>query len=120
MRAPSVALLLALVSCAHATPVASPRVTFPTDEARLSACLDLRDHIVDLYVDDYLAEHNASLSPLDHEAFTVGWREELAKRGTFDRFEQTCFAGLTPGKLRCGMAAKAPDALEACMKLDAR
>jgi len=84
------------------------------------ACLDLRDHIVALYADEYVAENNLSLDRAEKVAFRNGWAEELARKGTFERFEQTCFSGLTPHKFECGMASTTTDGLVACMKLSAR
>lgn len=81
------------------------------------ACLDLRDHIVDLYADEYVSREGLSMSQQERSAFRDGWAEELAKRGTFDRFEQSCFLSLTPSKYRCGMASQTTDGLVACMKL---
>jgi hypothetical protein len=115
------ATAVALIGCAaRASTVRGAADTF-SEGKRETACLDLRDHIVDLYADDYLEKQSADLSPLERVAFSAGWRQELAKSGTFDRFEATCFAGLTPAKFRCGMASTKSDALVACMKLsDAR
>ena len=90
---------------------------FGTEEQRLLACLDLRDHIVDLYASEYVSREGLSMSREERSAFRDGWAEELAKRGTFDRFEQSCFLSLTPSKYRCGMASQTTDGLVACMKL---
>jgi hypothetical protein len=60
------------------------------------------------------------MSPRERTAFRDGWAEELAKRGTFERFEQSCFYSLTPKKYECGMASQTTDGLVACMKLSAR
>ncbi len=84
------------------------------------ACLDLRDHIVDLYADEYVSEQGLSLSSTERTAFRHGWAEELARKGTFEKFEQTCFYGLTPRKYDCGMASTSTDGLTACMRLSAR
>lgn len=116
-----VALVVALAGCGEhsAPPVNVPHrnQVFGTDEQRLLACLDLRDHIVDLYASEYVSREGLSMSLEERSAFRDGWAEELAKRGTFDRFEQSCFLSLTPSKYRCGMASQTTDGLVACMKL---
>lgn len=120
----SIALLVALAGCAargHAkSPQRTSAVAFDTEEQKILACLDLRDHIVSLYADDYLAQQGLEMSAAERTAFRDGWAEQLAKKGTFERFEQTCFYSLTPNKYRCGMASQTPDGLVACMKLSAR
>jgi hypothetical protein len=93
---------------------------FVTLEQRMMACLDLRDHIVDLYADEYVEEQGLSMSGNERVAFRHGWAEELARKGTFERFEQSCYYGLTPHKYQCGMASTTTDGLTACMKLSAR
>jgi hypothetical protein len=93
---------------------------FVNEEQKLLACLDLRDHIVDLYASQYVAREGLAMNPQEGIAFRNGWAEELAKRGTFDRFEQSCFSSLTPKKYECGMASQTTDGLVACMKLSAR
>ena len=93
---------------------------FKTEEQKLSACLDLRDHIVDLYANAYVASEGLSMSPIERVAFRDGWAEELAKRGTFERFERSCFYGVTPRKYECGMHSQTTDRLVACMKLSSR
>ena len=113
--------IVALAGCSarSATPVNAPHRSqaFGTEEQRLMACLDLRDHIVDLYAEEYVSREGLSMSQQERSAFRDGWAEELAKRGTFDRFEQSCFLSLTPSKYRCGMASQTTDGLVACMKL---
>lgn len=84
------------------------------------ACLDLQDHIVNLYADAYVEEQGLSMSGSERVAFRHGWAEELARKGTFDRFEQSCFYGLTPRKYACGMESRTTDGLSACMKLSSR
>ncbi|HZU81851.1 MAG TPA: hypothetical protein VE987_02995 [Polyangiaceae bacterium] len=114
-------LVLALVGCAARTAgtAASPAAAqaFGTEEQKLLACLDLRDHIVELYANEYVSREGLAMSTEQRTAFRDGWAEELAKRGTFDRFEQSCFVSLTPSKYRCGMASQTTDGLVACMKL---
>lgn len=116
--------IAALAGCTQrtATVAASPHRSqaFVTEEQRLLACLDLRDHIVDLYANEYVSREGLTLSREERTAFRDGWAEELAKRGTFDRFEQSCFFSLTPSKYRCGMASQSTDGLVACMKLSSR
>lgn len=110
-----VALAL-IVGCAHTPPPPPKPPQFASDEQKISACLDLRDHITDIYARTYVTTQGMSMSPEDYQAFRQGWAEELVKKGTFDRFEQTCFAGLTPKKFECGMGALTTDAISACMK----
>jgi hypothetical protein len=98
-------------------PAAAPAATFTSNEAKLLACLDLRDHIVDLYATQYVTQQGLSLSTEEKTAFRNGWAEELAKKGTFDRFERSCFSGLTPKKYQCGMQSTTPGGIVACMKL---
>ncbi len=81
------------------------------------ACLDLRDHIVAIYADEYVEQQGLELSSHERAAFRNGWAEEIAKKGTFESFERSCFASLTPRKYRCGMASQTADGLVACMKL---
>ncbi len=120
---PALALLLACTSCgstAAGAPLTAvvPATTFANDGARLTACLDLRDHIVDLYASQYIVQHDMDLSTAQEAAFRHAWTEELAKKGTFDRFERSCFLGLTPVKFRCGMASKTPGDIVLCMNAD--
>jgi hypothetical protein len=103
----------------------SPSVTaasakFVTEEQRMMACLDLRDHIVDLYADEYVQEQGLEMSRTERAAFRTGWAEELARKGTFERFQQSCFYSLTPRKYDCGMASRTTDGLTACMQLSSR
>jgi hypothetical protein len=119
----SLALVVAIAGCAARTPpeaksaahVGSPQ--FATEVQKQLACLDLRDHIVSLYADEYVEEQGLELTRDERNAFRSGWAEELAKKGTFERFEQSCFFSLTPQKYQCGMASQSTDGLVACMKL---
>jgi hypothetical protein len=122
----ALAVMAALVHCsstrspAHAAAPTAAHAEFGTEEQKLTACLDLRDHIVNLYADAYVADQALSMSTLERAAFRDGWAEELAKRGTFDRFERSCFYGVTPRKYQCGMMSQTTDGLVACMKLSSR
>src|SRR5579883_819168 len=104
-----VAVLLALTACAARHGSASapkpPEPAFGNEEQKILACLDLQDHIVDLYTSEYVKREGLTMSAVERTAFRDGWAEELAKRGTFERFEQSCVASLTPKRYRCGMAA---------------
>jgi hypothetical protein len=93
---------------------------FRTEEQKLTACLDLRDHIVDLYADAYVAQEGLAMDPVERVAFRDGWAMELARRGTFERFERSCFYGVTPRKYECGMQSQSTGGLAACMKLSSR
>ncbi len=113
----------ALAGCASRTGAKAPHPQesqFANEEQKLLACLDLRDHIVDLYATEYVVREGLDMSQQQRTAFRDGWAEELAKRGTFDRFEQSCFFSLTPHKYECGMASQTTDGLVACMKLSSR
>lgn len=120
------ALVLGLVGCGarganEAKPPPHAQASpFTTEETRILACLDLRDHIVDLYAHEYVAHEGLTMSAAEQKAFRDGWAEELAKRGTFEHFEQSCFSSLTPRKYRCGMESQTPGGLVACMKLSMR
>ncbi len=81
------------------------------------ACLDLRDHVVSIYADEYVEKQGLELSSDERKAFRSGWAVEIAKRGTFENFEESCFTSLTPRKYHCGMASQSADGLVACMKL---
>jgi hypothetical protein len=74
---------------------------------------------VDLYADEYVEEQGLSMTGNERVAFRHGWAEELARKGTFERFEQSCFYGLTPHKYECGMASTTTGGLTACMKFSA-
>jgi hypothetical protein len=114
---------LALSACSPRSEAKAPHPgasQFANEEQKLLACLDLRDHIVDLYATEYVVREGLAMSQQERTAFRDGWAEELAKRGTFDRFEQSCFFSLTPRKYECGMASQTTDGLVACMKLSAR
>jgi hypothetical protein len=117
-----VVLVAAVAGCAahHADAKLAAGTQFTTEQARQLACLDLRDHIVALYADAYAEDEGMTLSEDQRAAFRSGWAEQLAKRGTFERFEQSCFFSLTPRKYECGMASRSTDGLVACMKLSAR
>ena len=128
VRLTAVAFVVAFMAmgCASRAPTqtASARqgqaVGFENEEQKLMACLDLRDHIVELYADEYVNEQGLAMNRAERAAFRAGWAEELARKGTFERFEQSCFYSLTPRKYRCGMASQTTDGLVACMKLSAR
>jgi hypothetical protein len=116
-------MVLVLAGCASrdATPASSASLAKPTElateEQRLMACLDLRDHIVAIYADEYVEQQGLDLSSNEREAFRSGWAVEVAKKGTFESFERSCFVTLTPRKYHCGMASQTADGLVACMKL---
>jgi hypothetical protein len=115
------ALALALAGCASArrTPAGSAsRVepVFSTEEQKILACLDLQDHIVDLYTAEYESREGVRMTRVERAAFRNGWAEDLAKRGTFEVFEQSCFASLTPRGYQCGMQSVSTRDLAECMK----
>jgi hypothetical protein len=116
-------MLLMVAGCAsrNATPGTSASPPKPpelaTEEQRLMACLDLRDHIVSIYADQYAERQGLDLSSNERDAFHNVWSVDVAKRGTFESFERSCFVTLTPRKYHCGMASQSADGLVACMKL---
>jgi hypothetical protein len=115
--------LFALMGCSHSVQpakMARRDRQFANEEAKILACLDLRDHIVSLYADEYVQQQGLEMSQAERAAFRDGWAEELAKKGTFERFENSCFYSLTPRKYECGMASHTTDGLVACMKLSIR
>ncbi len=117
------ALFTLLAGCASRnsdeakTPQRASDARFTTEDQKILACLDLRDHIVDLYANEYVSREGLTMSPSEKTAFRDGWAEELAKRGTFDRFEQSCFLSLTPRKYQCGMQSQTTGGLVACMRM---
>jgi hypothetical protein len=119
-------LVVALVGCASrsttsATSALPPKPSeLATEEQRMMACLDLRDHIVSIYADEYAEQQGLDLSSHERDAFRSVWVGEMAKKGTFESFEQSCFPSLTPRKYHCGMASQSADGLTACMKLTSR
>lgn len=125
VRPASVLVVVALMvaGCAAArtggVPQAPREPEFANEQAKMLACLDLRDHIVDLYASEYVEREGLAMSPVERSVFRDGWAEELAKRGTFDRFDESCFTSLTPAKYTCGMASRTTGRLVACMKLGA-
>jgi len=111
-------VVAALAGCAaHRSGARVAGSEFPTEQQRQLACLDLRDHIVALYADAYAEDEGLLMTAAERTAFRSGWAEQLAKKGTFERFEQSCFFSLTPRKYECGMASHSTDGLVACMKL---
>jgi hypothetical protein len=123
VSAVALAGVVALSACSPRSEAKAPHPggsQFANEEQKLLACLDLRDHIVDLYATEYVVREGLAMSQQERTAFRDGWAEELAKRGTFDRFEQSCFFSLTPRKYECGMASQTTDGLVACMKLSSR
>jgi hypothetical protein len=116
--------VLVLSGCSRTGPSTAKaplqRPEFASEEQKLVACLDLRDHIVDLYAEAYVQHEGLSMSPLERTAFRNGWAEELAKRGTFERFERSCFFGVTRRKYDCGMQSQTTDGLVSCMRLSER
>jgi hypothetical protein len=119
----SLALVVAIAGCASRSSSGAKSAVhanssqFATEVQKQLACLDLRDHIVALYADEYVEDQGLELTKTERDAFRSSWAEELAKKGTFERFEQSCFLSLTPRKYQCGMASQTTDGLVACMKL---
>jgi hypothetical protein len=117
---PVLPLAFLLAGCATHNAGQAKSANFVNDEQKILACLDLQDHIVDLYASEYVSHEGIALTSTERIAFRDGWAEELARRGTFDRFEQSCFYSLTPNKYECGMHSRSTGGLVACMKLSMR
>ena len=84
------------------------------------ACLDLQDHIVDIFADEYVSREGVRLTAQERAAFRNGWAEQLAKGDTFEAFEQSCFGTLTTQRYHCGMNSRTTGAVEECMRLSSR
>jgi len=123
-RAIAALILLALAASSACTRAAiqprAPLFGFTTEEQRILACLDLQDHIVDLFTDEYVSREGVRLSARERVAFRDGWAEQLAKGGTFEAFDQSCFGNLTTQRFDCGMSSHTPSAVEDCMRLSSR
>jgi hypothetical protein len=125
-RAVVTVFVVALVACATAcarAPSTSARVPlfgFPNEEQRILACLDLQDHLVDLFADEYVSRQGVRLTAHQRAAFRAGWGEQLAKGGTFEPFEQSCFGNLTTRRFDCGMSSRTTSGVDACMRLSER
>jgi hypothetical protein len=117
------ALSAGVAACSRTAP--EPKAPTPTstlfgfssEEQRIVACLDLQDHIVDLSTDEYVSREGVRLTRHQRAAFRDGWAEQLAKGGTFEPFERSCFANLTPLRFDCGMSSRTTDDVDACMRL---
>jgi hypothetical protein len=120
----SLALALGAASCARApvSPGSEGKALFgfPTEEQRILACLDLQDHIVDIFAEEYVSRENVRLTANQRQAFRAGWAEQLAKGGTFEPFELSCFGNLTTTRYDCGMSSRTTRGVEACMRLSER
>lgn len=79
-----IALVATVAGCAAHDSGQARAPQFPNEEQKLLACLDLQDHIVDLYAREYVEHQGLTLTSTEKVAFRDGWAEELAKRGTFD------------------------------------
>ena len=111
-----IALIATVAGCAAHDSGVARAPQFPNEEQKLLACLDLQDHIVDLYTAEYESRQGVTMSRVERAAFRNGWAEDLAKRGTFDGFDQSCFASLTPREYQCGMQSISTRDLAECMK----
>lgn len=114
-------LVVLVLSCGGTRVPPSPPPPFGgfrSQASREAACLDLRDHVVDLYVEDYVQANQERVlwDPADKRAFRDGWAGELAKSGAFDRFEASCFGSLQQDRWGCAMAVQNVDAVTACMR----
>ena len=104
----------------EASEAKAPLFGFPTEEQRILACLDLQDHIVDIFAEEYVSRENVRLTANQRQAFRAGWAEQLAKGGTFEPFEQSCFGNLTTTRFDCGMSSRTTGGVEACMRISER
>ena len=114
-------IAIALVGCVSHARQRLPELDggFPTPEARLLACLDLQDRMIDWYVDDYLRKQPEPVSGPTRALFRAEWGNELAKGGTFDRFEMSCATSLTKPGYGCAMWAPTPTDVSECLKKNA-
>ena len=116
-------LPLSSTHCARAALPAGPPALpehggFPSREARESACLDLQDHIVDLYAEQNRRDFAYEFAnPGQWREWRDGYARELARKGVFERFEQSCFASLTPGKWECAMSEKTSEGATFCLRV---
>src|SRR5260370_29414991 len=98
LNASAIALVVSLIGCAStprndtsATPRQHSDPQLTTEEQKILACLDLQDHIVDLYATEYVRREGVQMGFGESTAFRGVCAEQLAKRGTFDRFGQAGF-----------------------------
>jgi hypothetical protein len=105
----------ATIPTAYVKTGGDPLGGFLGQDQRVAACLDVRDHIVDLYVGDYVQTH-PEVTLETRQAFRDAWAEELARTGKFEDFEAVCFGQLTVAKYDCAMAVLATSAINDCMK----
>src|SRR5260370_29109427 len=98
LNASAIALVVSLIGCAStprndtsATPRQHSDPQFTTEEQKILACLDLQDHIVDLYATEYVSREGVQMRSSEQTAFLAGWAEVPAIRLTLVRFVRTCF-----------------------------
>jgi hypothetical protein len=112
-------MLLSLGCAAHFTAKVSqepPRFGgFKSADARLLACIDLQDKAVDLYLRAYQDENPGDLDGVDPVIFRKLWTDQLEHDGAFDRFEKSCFYGLTTNMYQCAMHTTSVDGLQTCL-----
>ena len=93
---------------------------FANAEARDTACLALRDHVIALFADDWADREGVAVTtPEEKWALYTGLAQQLEEKGTLARFAASCVSSLTPRKFECGISATTTPRLVQCMKLGA-
>ena len=79
---------------------------FANAEARDTACLALRDHVIALFADDWADREGVAVTtPEERWALYTGLAQQLEEKGTLARFAASCVSSLTPRKFECGIGA---------------
>ena len=96
----------------------APSDAFANEEARDTACLALRDHVIVLFADDWADREGVAVTtPEEKWALYTGLAQQLEQKGTLARFAASCVSSLTPRKFVCGISAKTTHRLVQCMRL---
>ena len=98
----------------------APDDAFANAEARDTACLVLRDHVIALFADDWADREGVAVTtPEEKWALYTGLAQQLEEKGTLARFAASCVSSLTPRKFECGISATTTHRLVQCMRLGA-
>jgi hypothetical protein len=84
------------------------------------ACLELQDHAVRLFAEQYLRDTGSKLADDERESFMTSYGWSLEEDGALKKWRRVCMEGLTRATLRCGIRAESPGQFEACAKGAAR
>jgi hypothetical protein len=96
----------------------APSDAFANPEARDTACLVLRDHVIVLFADDWADREGVAVTtPEEKWALYTGLAQQLEQKGTLARFAASCVSSLTPRKFECGIKAATTRGLVHCMRL---